>query len=136
MGDTQTKVLGLNPKEIYLISQKAKGIVAKISSSLNKLVPFHYKRLRLINKLFFGTLAPYPGAGNSPLFKREVIEKVKFRKLKERVWPSFMGRGADRDFNFQVAETFKNSYTFFIPLYLWRQEQQNGSYRNSGQFLH
>ncbi len=55
------------------------------------------------------------------MFKREVMEKVQFRKLKDRVWPSFMGRGADRDFNFQVAETFKNSYYFPIALYLWRK---------------
>lgn len=110
----------LGPNEIYALSQKTKGIIAKISTSLNAYTPFHYKRLRVINKFFFGSLLPYPGAGNSPLFKREVIEKVKFRKLKNRIWPSFMGRGADRDFNFQVAETFKNSYFFDIPLYMWR----------------
>ena len=71
----------------------------------------------------------YPGTGNSPLFKREVIDKVIFRKLSERIWPSFMGRGADKDFNFQVAETFKNSYHFGIPLYLWRVEKQNPLYK-------
>ena len=113
------KILG--PKEIYTLSQKAKGLVAKVSTYVNSAIHFHYKRLRVLNKLFFGNLAPYPGAGNSPMFKREVIEKVQFRKLKNRVWPSFMGRGADRDFNFQVAETFKNSYCFPIALYLWRK---------------
>lgn len=109
----------LTPAKIYKLSQTTKGFVAKISPTLNARTPFHLKRLRIINKLFFGSLAPYPGAGNSPLFRREVIEKVQFRKLADRVWPSFMGRGADRDFNFQVAETFKNSYTFPIPLYMW-----------------
>ena len=32
---------------------------------------------------------------------------------------------ADRDFNFQVAEKFKNSYVFLIPLYLWRIKKEN-----------
>lgn len=86
--------------EICILSQKTKGFVAKLSVTLNIIVPFHYKRLRVINKMFFGSLTPYPGARNSPLFKREVIEKVKFRRLRDRIWPSFMGRGADRDFNF------------------------------------
>lgn len=109
----------VGPDELYTLSQTTKGLVAKISPTLNATIPFHFKRLRIINKLFFGSLAPYPGTGNSPLFKRKVIEKVQFRKLDDRIWPSFMGRGADRDFNFQVAETFKDSYTFPIPLYMW-----------------
>lgn len=112
----------IGPEELYALSQKTKGLIAKLSPALNVRIPFHLKRQRVINKLFFGSLAPFPGAGNSPLFKREVIEKVKFRKLSDRVWPSFMGRGADRDFNFQVAETFKNSYVFPIPLYMWSRE--------------
>lgn len=120
-GDGQMHEPTLGPDELYALSQETKGFVAKIAPSLNALIPFRYKRLRIINKLFFGSLAPYPGAGNSPLFRREVIKKVQFRKLQDRVWPSFMGRGADRDFNFQVAETFKNSYFFDIPLYLWRK---------------
>lgn len=119
--DNQDSIEILGPKEIYALSQKAKGLIAKISPHLNASIHFHYKRFRVINKLFFGNLAPYPGAGNSPMFKREVMERVKFRKLKDRVWPSFMGRGADRDFNFQVAETFRKSYHFPIALYLWRK---------------
>ncbi len=120
-GNNETAEPELGPNALYTLSQKSKGLVAKISTSLNALVPFHYKRLRILNKLFFGSLAPYPGSGNCPLFRREVIEKVKFRNLHDRVWPSFMGRGADRDFNFQVAETFRNSYVFNLSLYLWRK---------------
>lgn len=112
----------ISPNELYTLSQKTKGIVAKLSPALNAHIPFRFKRMRALNKLFFGSLAPYPGAGNSPLFKREVVEKVQFRKLANRTWPSFMGRGADRDFNFQVAETFKNSYVFPLPLYMWSRE--------------
>jgi len=112
------------PKDLYLLSQKTKGIIPKLFPRLNTKIPFHYKRLRILNKLFFGSLDSYPHAGNTPLFKREVIEKVQFRKLKDREWPSFMGRGADRDFNFKVAEVFKNSYVVPIALYLWRFERK------------
>lgn len=118
-GETEARET-LGPDEIYTLAQKTKGVIAKLLPTFNACVPFHYKRLRGINKLFFGSLSSYPGAGNSPLFKRKVVEKVQFRKLRDRIWPSFMGRGADRDFNFQVAETFKNSYFFDIPLYMWR----------------
>lgn len=118
----------LSPSDLYLMSQRSKGFVAKVSTLLNKIIPFHLKRLRIIHRLFFGSYENYPGAGNSPLFKREVLEKVKFRNLKERIWPSFMGRGADKDFNFQVAETFKNSHVCFIPLYMWRVEKKTENY--------
>ncbi len=124
--ENQNKITG--PKELYEMSQRSKGLIAKISKALSRAVPFHFKRKRVVNKLFFGTLENYPGAGNSPLFKREVIKKVRFRKLADRVWPSFMGRGADRDFNFQVAETFNNSFVFHIPLYMWRVKTENIDY--------
>jgi len=120
----------LYPCDLYSMSQRSKGLIAKISITLNKLIPFHLKRKRVIHRIFFGSYENYPGAGNSPLFKREIIEKVQFRNLKNRVWPSFMGRGADKDFNFQVAETFKNSHICFIPLYMWRVKDQNERYSN------
>lgn len=125
----------VSPKEIAALAKKTKGAIIPFLGPLNKYIPFEWKRLRVINNLFFRSLAPYPGTGNSPLFKREVIKKVKFRSLSERVWPSFMGRGADRDFNFQVAETFKNSYVFFIPLYMWRQSGQNARYADYKKYI-
>ena len=120
----------IGPRELYAMSQRSKGFISKISKRLNCIIPFHFKRKKIINKLFFGSLENYPGAGNSPLFKREVIEKIQFRKLKDRIWPSFMGRGADKDFNFAIAETFKNSHVFYIPLYMWRVNKQNERYEN------
>ena len=118
----------VEPEKLISLARVSKGIALKILGRLHTYIPFEIKRLRLVNKLFFGTLLGYPGTGNSPLFKREVINSIRFRKLSARVWPSFMGRGADRDFNFQVAETFKNSYVFFLPLYMWRQNIQNSKY--------
>jgi len=126
----------VDPAQIKTITRRAKGVAYSLFGNLCSKVDFEIKRSRIINKLFFGTLEGYPGTGNSPLFKREVIKKVRFRNVDDRVWPSFTGRGADRDFNFQVAETFGKSYTVFIPLYMWRVDRQNGRYGdNTKQFL-
>lgn len=125
------KNLIVRPDEIVSLANETKGIMFKYLPILSKKIDFEVKRMRIINRFFFGSLTPYPGTGNSPLFHREVIEKVRFRKLADRVWPSFAGRGADRDFNFQVAETFKNSYTIFVPLYMWRQESDNTRYEDN-----
>ena len=117
--------LVIKNKEIQLLGQKSKGILMNLLGTLRKYIPFETKRSWAVNKLFFGSLDSYPGSGNSPLFKREIIEKVKFRPVDERVWPSFTGRGADRDFNFQVAETFSRSVSFKLPLYLWKVDREN-----------
>ena len=131
----EEKNIAVSKESITALAKKTKGFLIPFLGPLNSLIPFEWKRARFINKLFFGSLDAYPGTGNSPLFKREVLSKVKFRPLKDRIWPSFMGRGADRDFNFKVAETFKNSYTFFIPLYLWRQDKQNERYIEYEKYL-
>lgn len=108
------------PQEIVATGKRTKGIL------INKWIPYSYfpftvkKWFPFARRSFFGTQEGYPGAGNSPFFKREVFEKVSYRKLSDRVWLSLSGRGADRDFLFQVAETFQNSYSFRIPLYFWR----------------
>lgn len=111
--------------EILRQAKATKGIAMMLLGPLRKYVPFEFKTARGINKLFFGSLDSYPGSGNSPLFKREVIGRVKFRTINERVWPSFTGRGADRDFNFQAAETFGRSLSFKLPLYLWGVQREN-----------
>jgi glycosyltransferase involved in cell wall biosynthesis len=130
MADKADQDLVIGPEEIAKLGNKTKGLVAKISPALNRAIPFRVKRMRVLNKLFFGSLESYPGIPGVVLFKKEVLEKVLFRRRKDRVWPSFMGRGADRDFNFQVAETFGRSYVFLVPLYLWRVPKENPRYVN------
>jgi glycosyltransferase involved in cell wall biosynthesis len=116
----------INSAYITHLARRTKGIAMYLPQALRSRISFFdIKTKRVINKLFFGSLDSYPGSGNCVLFKREVIEKVKFRALPDRVWPSFTGRGADRDFNFQVAETFGKSISFKLPLYLWRVNRQN-----------
>ena len=115
----------IESREIRRQARAAKGIAMSVLGPLQRYVPFKIKTARIINKLFFASLDSYPGSGNSPLFKKEILEKVRFRAMDERVWPSFTGRGADRDFNFQIAETFGKSVSFKLPLYLWGVDRDN-----------
>ncbi|MDB5204369.1 MAG: glycosyl transferase [Candidatus Taylorbacteria bacterium] len=125
----ETDIKILTPDEIYRQARKAKGIFYKLFPFFGKYIPFEIKTARIVNKLFFGNLSPYPGSANCPLLKKSLTDKIKFRPLPERVWPSFTGRGVDRDFNFEIAETFKQSYTIFVPIYLWRMDIQNDNYK-------
>lgn len=97
------------------LAKKTLGIGCSLP--FHSLVPFPIKR-RL--QFFFPDWESYPFAGNSPLVRREVFDRVRFRSRNKRVWPSERGRGSDRDFDFQVASTFKKSLCANIPLYLWR----------------
>lgn len=125
-----------DPINLYGLSRRSKGLIAKLSPEFFATVPFSIKRKILMNKLFFGSFDSYPFSGNCPLFKRTITESVHFRKLMDRVWPSLEGRGADRDFNLQVAETFKNSYALNVPVYMWdsRGKAEN-RYPNIENFL-
>ncbi|MCK5021958.1 MAG: glycosyltransferase family 2 protein [Candidatus Pacebacteria bacterium] len=116
--DDETKLI--DNIYLYKLSQKTKGLMYKLFGKLNSHIPFEIKTIRIINKAFFGSLEPYPLCASVPIVKKEVISKIKFRQLDNRVWSSFTGRGADRDFNFAVAEKYKNSICFDIPLYIWR----------------
>ena len=107
----------VRPEEIALLVKKTKGVAMSALGPLHRFIPFGIKQIKFINKLFFASLDAYPCASNSPLFRREIIEKVQFRPRNKRIWPTFVGRGADRDFNFQVAETFKKRYASKLPLY-------------------
>ena len=125
----------ITAEEIYKMAKKSKGFIIPILGKLNSKIPFEFKTKRIINKLFWRNLQPYPAAANSPLFKKEIIEKVKFRKLQDRIWSSFTGRGADRDFNFQIAETFKNSVVVKIPLYMWRQDAKDFDFNKYEKYI-
>lgn len=112
---------------ILRLVKQSKGPLMSLLGA-HQIIPFRLKRVKFIEKLFFKSWQPYPSAGNSPLIKREVAEKIKFRPLHKRIWPSERGRGTDRDFNFAVAEKFKNSICVKLPLYLWRVKSQNPEY--------
>lgn len=113
---------------ILRLVKQTKGTLMSVLGRAQQMIPFRLKRVTFVEKLFFKSWQPYPCAGNSPLIKREVMEKVKFRPLHKRIWSSARGRGADRDFNFAVAQEFRNSISVKLPLYLWRVKSQNPEY--------
>ncbi len=126
--------VSISTEEILALADKTKGMLPRLGAIHTK-IPFELKRMRVLNKLFFGSLESYPVAANNALFKKEIAERIRFRQLDARVWPSFTGRGADRDFNFAVAETFRNSMAFKLPLYLYRAKTQHARYRDYGKYV-
>jgi len=123
----------------YKINQISKEGIGFFSKILPELIfckiPFFLKRRDPIRSLFFRHLKPYIGAANNPFFKRELIDKVQFRQLDYRIWPSAKGRGADRDFNFNLAHTFNDSLFVDIPLYCWRTPVKFQDAYNLKEFL-
>ena len=117
-----------NSVEILDLASRCKGIIPSYFGWLHNRVPHNVRTLRAIDRLFFRDMRiPYPGAANSPMIKAEITREILFRPLTRRVWPSRRGRGADRDFNFNVAELVGNSVSVNLPLYLWRQNGENHS---------
>jgi glycosyltransferase involved in cell wall biosynthesis len=121
------KNIVIRPETITEIARTNKGVLMN-DWFPHHLVPFFFKWFPLTRPLFFAGFDSYPGADNSVLFEHKVIEKVLFRKRDNRVWPNPYGRGSGRDFAFQVAETFKNSWSFRLPLYLWHTTSANPNF--------
>ncbi len=117
----QEKDLVVYPETLSNIAKRSRGMMMQNWFPHNKL-PFFFKKRAPTCWLFMPHFTQYPGYDGSPLFKRETVDKVRFRARDERIWPAISGRGVGRDHVFQLAETFKNSYSFRLPLYLWRAE--------------
>ena len=113
---------------ILCLIKETRGPLMRVPGGPHRVIPFWLKRFRFIEKLFFKSWEPYPGTGGAPMVKKEVVMKIAFRPLHKRAWPSARGRGADRDFNFAVAEAFGKSICLKLPLYLWRVNSQNPEY--------
>ncbi len=124
----------IRPEVITAMARRNKGTLMN-GWFPHRYTPFFFKWFPLTRGLFFRGLENYPGADNSLFFKREVVEKVQFRKRDDRVWPNPYGRGSGRDFAFQVAETFQNSWSFRLPLYLWRAGSENPTFADYEKYL-
>jgi glycosyltransferase involved in cell wall biosynthesis len=120
----------ISTREILALAKKTKPKLFKYPYPRGGSKNILEKILRKIDEKFLTSQAPYPTAAGMPLFRREVLAKCRFRQAYERARPSLKGRGADRDFNFSIAETFKSSLAIKIPLYLWRVKNQNPGYSN------
>ncbi len=115
----------IKTKKILDLAKKTKGVGFSLFKTTHQYIPFPIKR-RL--KLFFRNWDPYPCAAGPTLVKRKIFDTISFRPRELRIRPSDRGRGADRDFNFQVVEMFQDSICAKVPLYLWRVKTQNPYY--------
>jgi len=97
----------------------------------HRYIPFPLKWFPYTRKFFYKSRASYPGADNSILFRREVLQLARFRSRNERVWGSPDGRGSGRDFVFQVADKVGHCISLKLPLYLWSRTRENDDYPTS-----
>ena len=102
------------------LAKKTEGFFAKaLPWPLYRFIPFDVKMTKPIRKLFFSRFDPFPGAANAQFFEASVSHDISFRPPNARQWPSARGRGADRDFAFQIASKFGSSAYVDVPLYAW-----------------
>ncbi len=118
----------IHTKDIMSLVNKTKNRIFKFPFSKLEDESIFIKLIHKIDRKFFHDWTSFPCAASMPLLKREVFEKCHFRPLYERTRPSFNGRGTDQDFNFWVAETFRDSIAVRIPLILWRVANENRFY--------
>ena len=129
MYDVDMDTVGLvDTKTILKLAQKNKKGFLKYPFSRNEEGNYLSSIVHRLDRKYLRSWDSYTLAASMPMFKKSVLEGVRFRQLYERVWPSGRGRGADRDFNFWLAQTCKTSIGVEIPLVLWRNRLENKKY--------
>ena len=124
----------IGPEEIVSLAHSVRGIL--MIEPLHRFIPFPIKWFPYTRKLFYRSMESYPGADNSMLFHKSVRDEgIYFRHRNERTWGVPSGRGSGRDFVFRVANHFKNSWSFRLPLYLWDVKTQNPDYVDYDKYI-
>ena len=124
----------IRPEAIIKIAESTRGILMR--ELFHYFIPFPIKWFPYTRKLFYRSTTSYPGADNSMLFHKSVRDAgFYFRHRNERTWGAPSGRGSGRDFAFNVATHFKNSWSFRLPMYLWDVKIDNPEYTGYDQYL-
>lgn len=111
----------VGPDTLHRLARRGQGWLARwMPDWVFRAVPFTQKRRRAWGRLFFGHWENYPGTAGAALVNRSALDGVRFRRLADRRWPSVVGRGVDRDFNFRLADRRCRSVFVDVPLYAWR----------------
>ncbi len=111
----------ISPSEIKKMAHLNKGLLGRLlPDALFEKIPFRLKQSPVSMGLFFRKFEHYPGAAGPCFVHSKVFKKIKFRPINQRRWPSQKGRGADRDFNFNIAGSGFKCLCVNIPLYAWR----------------
>ena len=124
----------IRPETIAKIAENNRGPLMRLP--FHHLIPFTIKWFPYTRKLFWPRQDRYPGADNSMFFHRKVIEDgINFRHRNKRTWGTPAGRGSGRDFAFNVALRYKNSWSFKLPMYLWDVKDVNSDFIDYERYL-
>lgn len=134
IADKGKKSIIIKPDVIASMAKQNKGPM--MMEPFHRFIPFTIKWFPYARKLFYKRLDCYPGADNSMLFDRCVLDDgIFFRKRNERTWGVPSGRGSGRDFAFRTAYIYKNSWSFKLPMYLWNVKLQNPDYSGYEKYI-
>nr|MBA3551087.1 glycosyltransferase family 2 protein [Patescibacteria group bacterium] len=90
----------IKPDILTEIAKKNKGLL--MLEPFHKFIPFSIKWFPYTRKLFYARSDSYPGADNSMLFHRNVLDSgYYFRPRNQRTWGTPSGRGSGRDFAYR-----------------------------------
>lgn len=132
--ETDASALLVSPEEIVMRAKKNQGILMR--EPFHRFIPFPIKWFPYTRKLFYRRRDIYPGADNSMLFHRSVLDAgYRFRPRNQRTWGAPDGRGSGRDFAYLIAHTFKNSWSLKLPMYLWDVKAENEAYDGYDRYL-
>lgn len=124
----------IRPETITKLVEECYGPLMRLP--FHRFIPFPLKWFPYTRALFYGKRHDYPGADNCVLFRREVIASgITLRSRNERTWGVPSGRGSGRDFLCQTAHTFKNNWSFKLPIYLWNVKDENAEFKGYSQYL-
>lgn len=132
--DKGEEAVVIRPETINTLVEECYGPLMRLP--FHQFIPFPIKWFPYTRALFYGKRHDYPGADNCVLFKREVIEAgINLRHRNARTWGVPSGRGSGRDFLCQTAHTFKNNWSFKIPIYLWDVNTPSPQFEGYEKFL-
>jgi glycosyltransferase involved in cell wall biosynthesis len=124
----------IRPETIVSLAKEMRGPL--MVELWHRFIPFPIKWFPYTRKLFYRKTDSYPGSDNCMLFEKRVRDEgVYMRHRNKRTWGAPSGRGSGRDFAFNIAHTFKNSWSFRLPLYLWDVHRENTEYTGYEKYI-
>jgi glycosyltransferase involved in cell wall biosynthesis len=133
-GEKGEDAVVIRPEETSRLAQEHRGPL--MIEPIHQFLPFPIKWFPYTRKLFYRSVTPYPGADNCMFFHSRVRDDgVLMRHRNSRTWGVPSGRGSGRDLAFRIADRYKNSWSFRLPMYLWDVNAQNAAYAGYEKYL-
>ena len=108
----------ISTNELLKLLKNQNDLMSFLPSVIRKNFPLYFRQSYKLRKIIYPEpMNNFPACGESVFMHKSI--KTRFRSLKERRWSSAKGRGGDRDFNFQILETYKSSIVVDLPLVYW-----------------